>query len=126
MRIRGVLFACVCVVGLALAACGQGPQGPKGDPGPPGPQGAKGDPGPAGPQAPASQAGPASSAGGIRVVRSTCNAPGCIVQCNEDEIGVTARCGAATSFPTERSVTCRGRGATNSALIAVCAKATGQ
>jgi hypothetical protein len=32
-----------------LSACGQGPQGPKGDQGPPGPQGSKGDQGPPGP-----------------------------------------------------------------------------
>lgn len=43
--------ATVAVFTLAvfLSACGQGPQGPKGEQGPPGPQGAKGDQGPPGP-----------------------------------------------------------------------------
>jgi hypothetical protein len=43
--------AAVVVFMLAafLTACGQGPQGPKGEQGPPGPQGAKGDQGPPGP-----------------------------------------------------------------------------
>jgi hypothetical protein len=43
--------AAVVVFTLAvfLTACGQGPQGPKGEQGPPGPQGAKGEQGPPGP-----------------------------------------------------------------------------
>jgi hypothetical protein len=43
--------AAVVVFTLAvfLTACGQGPQGPKGEQGPPGPQGGKGDQGPPGP-----------------------------------------------------------------------------
>jgi Collagen triple helix repeat (20 copies) len=39
----------VLALALFVSACGQGPQGPKGEQGPPGPQGAKGDQGPAGP-----------------------------------------------------------------------------
>jgi hypothetical protein len=39
----------VFALAVCLSACGQGPQGPKGDQGPPGPQGAKGDQGPPGP-----------------------------------------------------------------------------
>ena len=39
----------VFTLALLLSACGQGPQGPKGEQGPPGPQGAKGDQGPPGP-----------------------------------------------------------------------------
>ena len=39
----------VFTLAVFLSACGQGPQGPKGDQGPPGPQGAKGDQGPPGP-----------------------------------------------------------------------------
>jgi hypothetical protein len=41
----GVVFT----LAVFLSACGQGPQGPKGEQGPPGPQGAKGDQGPPGP-----------------------------------------------------------------------------
>ena len=39
----------VFTLAVFLTACGQGPQGPKGEQGPPGPQGAKGDQGPPGP-----------------------------------------------------------------------------
>jgi Collagen triple helix repeat (20 copies) len=39
----------VFTLAVFLSACGQGPQGPKGDQGPPGPQAAKGDQGPPGP-----------------------------------------------------------------------------
>jgi hypothetical protein len=39
----------VLTLSLFLTACGQGPQGPKGEQGPPGPQGSKGDQGPPGP-----------------------------------------------------------------------------
>jgi hypothetical protein len=66
----------------ALMNCGQGQPGPKGDPGPPGPPGAKGDPGPPGPPF------------GVRMVRSNCDATNCTVQCGEDELLVTAYCGA--------------------------------
>src|SRR5262245_57950618 len=39
----------VFTLAVFLTACGQGPQGPKGEQGPPGPQGAKGDQGLPGP-----------------------------------------------------------------------------
>jgi len=45
---KSVVFV-VFMLAVFLSACGQGPQGPKGDQGPPGPQGAKGDQGPPGP-----------------------------------------------------------------------------
>jgi Collagen triple helix repeat (20 copies) len=52
-RCKGAMrqLAAVAVFTLAvfLSACGQGPQGPKGDQGPPGPQAARGDQGPPGP-----------------------------------------------------------------------------
>jgi hypothetical protein len=111
MRIRDVAF--MCAVALALGACEQSQQGPQGDPGPSGPAG---PPGPAGP------------ATGVRLVRSACDATDCTVQCGADEVLVTAWCGAArnpTNFPTEKSATCRGRGATNNSLFAVCAKSAG-
>src|SRR5512135_1365806 len=50
----------VFTLAVFLSACGQGPQGPKGDQGPPGPQGAKGDQGPPGP---AGAAGPKGEQG---------------------------------------------------------------
>src|ERR1700681_2192664 len=109
MRIRDVAF--LCVVSLALGACGQAPQGG---------QGPKGDPGPPGPAGPSGPAGPAT--GGVRLVRSACDAADCTVQCEAGEVLVTAWCGTArnpTNFPTDRSATCRGRGAANNSLIPV-------
>jgi len=97
-------------VALALGACGQGAQGPQGNPGPPGPAG---------------PSGPAGPATGVRLVRSACDGAACTVQCEADEVLVTAWCGTArnpANFLTDRSATCRGRGAANNSLNAVCAK----
>jgi hypothetical protein len=57
--------AAVAIFTLAvfLSACGQGPQGPKGDQGPPGPQGGKGDQGPPGPTGAAGAKGEQGQAG---------------------------------------------------------------
>jgi hypothetical protein len=66
------------------------------------------EPAPPGPPGPAGPSGPAGSVAGVRLVRSPCDATNCTVQCE-----------------TERSATCRGRGATNNSLIAVCAKSAG-
>jgi hypothetical protein len=101
---------------VALAGCGKGTPGEKGDTGPAGPPGAKGDAGPR---------GPAGAAGSMRVVRTNCDATGCTAQCGDDEVLLTAYCGAArnvATFPTERSATCRARTPANSPLIAACAK----
>ncbi len=103
----------------ALAGCGNNAtQGEKGDPGPAGPAGPKGDSGPR---------GPAGAAGaGIRIVRSNCDATGCAAQCGDDEVLITAYCGATrnpATFPTERSASCRLRNPANSPLVAACAKA---
>jgi hypothetical protein len=105
------------LIAIALAApllgCGQGQPGPKGDPGPPGPPGAKGDPGP--PGAPL----------GVRMVRANCDATNCAVQCGEDELLLTAYCGArrnAAVIPTERSATCRSPVPANSPVVAICMK----
>jgi hypothetical protein len=110
MRLRRVLVA--MAVSGALVSCGQGPQGPKGDPGPPGPPGPKGDPG--------------LSGSGIRIVRANCDAAHCSVQCGEDELLLTAYCGArrnAAIIPTERSATCRSPVPANSPLVAACVRA---
>ena len=138
---------------IALAACvagcdriSQGSQAAKGDPGPPGPAGARGETGPAGPAGPAGPRGPAGpqgaqgpqgapgaqgppgSAGGatpVRVIRTNCEAAGCTVECAEDEVLLTAYCGArrtAAVFPSERSASCRRRGSASSPLVAACGK----
>jgi hypothetical protein len=104
----------VVALTLAVTACGQGQgRGPKGDPGPPGPPGPRGESGPPGPP------------GGIRVVRSSCDANSCTVQCADDEMLLTAYCGArrnAAIIPTERSATCRSPVPANSPLVAACLK----
>jgi hypothetical protein len=105
------------VVGLAasLTACGGSlPPGPKGDAGPAGPAGPRGERGAAGP-----------AGGGIRIVRSNCDAAACTVQCEADETLLNAYCGAAHNpaiFPSEKSASCRARGAANSPLIGACVK----
>jgi len=64
VRMRTSTALMVFMLALFVSACGQGPQGPKGEQGPPGPQGAKGDQGPAGtagvtgPKGEQGQAGP--------------------------------------------------------------------
>ena len=108
MRVLRVLIA-MALAG-AMTGCGQGP---KGDPGPPGPPGPKGDAGPPGP------------AFGIRIVRSNCDATNCSVQCSEDELLLTAYCGArrnAAVIPSERAATCRSPVPANSPLVATCVK----
>jgi hypothetical protein len=104
---------------LGLAACGNsGAPGEKGDPGPSGPAGPQGDRGPP---------GPPGASGSVHIVRSSCDASGCTAQCADDEVLLTAYCGAtrnAATYPTERSATCRARNLANSPLIAACAKVT--
>ena len=102
MRVLRVLIA-MALAG-AMMGCGQG-QGPKGDPGPPGPP------------------------FGIRIVRSNCDASNCSVQCAEDEMLLTAYCGArrnAAVIPTERSATCRSPVPANSPLVAACVRIPAQ
>jgi hypothetical protein len=113
----------VVAIGIAAsaAACdqrqgqqGQGPRGEKGDPGPPGPRGEVGPPGPSG------------TISGLRVIRTPCNEQSCAAQCSDDEIMLTAYCGAGRFppvFPAERSAICRGRGPANNPLVVVCLKA---
>jgi len=104
------------VLAGAVMSCGRSP-GPKGDPGPAGPLGPKGDPGPPG------------AALGIRLVRSPCDVTTCTLQCGDDEILLTAYCGAsrnAAVILTERSATCRSRVSANSPLVAACLKIPSQ
>jgi Collagen triple helix repeat (20 copies) len=133
-EMRIVCLILMCVTAVSVGACGQDAQGPKGESGPPEPaglQGMKGDPGPPGSQGPVGERGPAGPPGAsaIRIVRNPCNAASCVAECAEDEIAIFAWCGAArnpTNFPNERSATCRGRGAANASVVAVCAKTQGQ
>ena len=107
------------VVGMLMIALagsmiiwGQSSKGPMGDPGPPGPKGLPGD------------AGPPSTTSGIRIVRSNCDETACRVQCDENEMLLTAYCGPKRNsaiIPTERAATCRNPMPVNSPLVAVCA-----
>jgi len=104
------------VLAGAVMSCGRS-EGPKGDPGPPGPPGAKGDPGPPGPIA------------GIRVVRSPCDVTNCTLQCGDDEILLTAYCGASRNpalVLSERSASCRSRVSANNPIIGACVKVPSQ
>jgi hypothetical protein len=114
---------CRTLIAITLAAslmgCGKSSQGEKGEPGPPGPAGDKGDPGPRGP------AGAPGASGAMRIVKANCDATSCTVQCGDDEVLLIAYCGAMrnpSTFPTERSATCRARGPASNPLIAACAK----
>jgi Collagen triple helix repeat (20 copies) len=117
--------AAVVVFTLAvfLTACGQGPQGPKGEQGPPGPQGAKGDQGPPGPpgvaggkgeqgqpgpQGPKGEQGPPGPQGakgdqgppgaGLHVVRQdSCEgSPNCSLACGAGETLASVTCPKGT------------------------------
>lgn len=109
----------VVVVGILMIALAgsmiiwsQSSKGPMGDPGPPGPKGLPGD------------AGPPSATSGIRIVRSNCDETTCRVQCDENEMLLTAYCGPKRNLaiiPTERTATCRNQMPVNSPLVAVCA-----
>jgi hypothetical protein len=62
---------------------------------------------------------------GVRVIRAPCNETSCGAQCNDDEVLVTAYCGAAHNppvFPTERSAICRARNPANNPLVLTCVK----
>jgi hypothetical protein len=126
------------VIGLLIftvTACSQNNQGPKGDPGP---QGAQGPPGPSGAQGPAGPPGPSGAQGpagppgaqgsavpeGLRIIRNSCTASGCSVQCAEGEIIVSAWCGARRTLAfvaTERQAQCRAAAA-NNPIVGLCAK----
>lgn len=110
-----------------VAGCSKGPQGEQG---PAGPQGPKGDPGSVGPPGPPGPSGPQGDRGAagppspsIRVIRSDC-VSGCSVQCQDNEILVTAYCGAnrnQAQFLSERGVSCGPvPSAANTPLVAVC------
>jgi hypothetical protein len=84
----------------------KGPQGDPGPPGPPGPRGATGD-------------------AGIRIVRSTCNTGDCTLQCEPNEVLLTAHCGVGRTpaiYPTEASALCRSRSTARVEVVAACVK----
>ena len=124
------------VLSFVAAGCGQNASGPKGDPGPPGPPGPRGDIGPQGPpgppggpgtQGPPGPPGPASQ---TRIVRANCALQSCTVQCEQEEVLVTAFCGIRrrpATFLTENSVSCGiSPSSADNPLVAVCVRAASQ
>ena len=125
MRVSHLTLAVALLVGLS--GCGKGPQG---DPGPAGPPGPKGDAGPIGPPGPPGPPGPQGEKGqagspspSIRVIRSDC-VSGCSVQCQDNEVLITAYCGPTRNqaqFLSERGASCGPvPNAANTPLVAVC------
>jgi hypothetical protein len=58
-----------------------------------------------------------------------CEAGACVVECGEQEVVLTAFCGArrvAATYPTERSASCHRHGSEHGPLIAACATVAGQ
>jgi hypothetical protein len=116
-QFRRTMYFLVALIAIASATAmispRHGPQGLKGLPGPPGPQGARGDRGPLG------------AASGLRFLRAKCDETSCSVKCSDDEMLLTAYCGAkrnAAIIPTERSATCRTPVPANSPILAACVK----
>ena len=129
MRVSHVALtlALTLVLLVGLTACSKGPQG---DAGPPGPQGSKGDAGAVGPAGPPGPPGPQGEKGppdpsspSIRVIRLDC-VSGCSVQCEDNEVLITAYCGATRNqaqFLSERGASCGPvPSASNTPLVAVC------
>jgi len=129
-----------------LAGCSQessqgergpaGPRGEKGETGPLGPIGQGGPPGRPGPQGPQGPAGPPGQGTSIRVERSECFSPGCVIACRERELLLSAYCGperAPAIFPSENSASCPRKeterhrnGTKNSPLVVACAVVSSQ
>jgi hypothetical protein len=135
MRSLAAIALALCLIACTEGSPGpkgdagaQGVPGPKGDTGPAGPAGVAGPPGPQGPQGPPGPQGSAGAAGvgaPIRVVRANCDAASCIVACNQDEILLTAYCGARKTpaqFPTPQSATCHRHEPASNPLIAACVR----
>jgi hypothetical protein len=84
-----------------------GPQGERGPPGPPGTRGPAGEP-------------------GLRLVRTECTAAGCVAECAEDEVLLSAYCSpnrAPIAYPTEHSAACRPQLGRRVEVVAACVKA---
>ena len=129
-----ISVATIAIVGcFLLAGCSQGPQGAKGEQGPPGPQGAQGEQGPPGPEGakgdqglagqqgpqgergPPGPAGPAGSAGpagatGLRALkRDRCDTSAkCDLECSPGEklVSVTCPGGTIEISKTDEAATC--------------------
>jgi len=93
-----------------VVAAQPGPPGERGPQGPPGPRGLAGDP-------------------GIRIVRADCASGNCTLGCDEDEVMLTAHCGAGrpqAAYMNERSALCRSSSRSKIEIVAACFKAPPQ
>jgi len=84
----------------------------------------KGDPGPRGERGPAGPAGPPGNPG-IRILRSDCVGGNCTVQCESDEVLLTAHCGigrTAAVYSSHNSAVCRSRGTAKVEVVAACVR----
>lgn len=132
MRAAHLALTVALMAGLSasLAGCGKGPQGDAGPAGPQGPKGDPGAPGPAGPPGPPGPAGPQGLQGPpsptVRVVKSDCGT-GCTVQCQDNEVLVTAYCGPTRNpaqYLGEKGASCGPEASPGSGpLVAVCVAA---
>jgi hypothetical protein len=128
MRITAAVLA--IAIAALVASCGEparGPQGPKGDTGAKGEPGPQGPVGPGGPQGLQGPPGPAGASSQFRLVRTPCTGPlACTAECREDEIVVSAYCGAKRAAPNylnERAVSCGiNPDVSGGPLVMVCAK----
>jgi hypothetical protein len=71
--------------------------------------------------------GPAGPPGdpGIRIVHQDCDMPTCTVRCADDEVMLTAHCGAERMpavYPTERTAFCRTLNAGRIGAVGACVK----
>jgi hypothetical protein len=92
----------------ATAPAARGEPGARGERGPPGPPGPRGD-------------------AGIRILRHGCEGGNCSVQCEDDEVLLTAHCGIGRTpavYPTEHSALCRSRATARVEVVAACVKAS--
>ena len=124
---RAARLALAVALLATLAGCSKGPQGDRGPAGPQGPKGDAGPMGPVGPPGPIGSQGEKGPAGppspSLRVVKSDC-VSGCSVQCQDNEVLVTAYCGATRNqaqYLGERAASCGPvASAENTPLVAVC------
>ena len=142
----------VFTLALLLSACGQGPQGPKGEQGPPGPQGAKGDQGPPGPpgvagaraeqgqpgpQGPKGEQGPPGPQGakgdqgppgpagpGLHVVRQDSCASTCKLACEAGETIASVTCSSQGAISITKNGDTETASCTNSPgpALALCVR----
>ena len=84
----------------------KGDPGPRGERGPPGPIGPRGDP-------------------GVRILRQACAGGNCTLECDDDEVLLTAHCGIGRTpavYPTHHSALCRSRGTAKVEVVVACVK----